>query len=365
MKVSEQKGVIEFEDVSKRYGESWAVKDLTLKVEPGEFFTLLGPSGSGKTTSLMMLAGFTPSTSGRIIVDNNDLSRVPPDKRGIGVVFQDYALFPHLTVYENLAFPLEMRKVSSEEVARRVTEILELVDLPHVATRRPEQLSGGQKQRIAVARAIIFDPPFLLMDEPLGALDRSMRLRLQSELRYLQQKLGITTIYVTHDQDEAMAMSDRMAIMNEGRIEQIGTPRELYEYPRTKFVADFLGMNNCFAVAGHSSNEFKLDNGASIQLSQDVHMSALSAKVRTVAIRPERLKLRHQEQGIPPGYDGTRGIIKSRTYLGSHTLFWVKTELLGVVQVHYLSGEDSRGFDVADQVQVVWLPKHLRGITEQ
>src|SRR5690606_24501233 len=201
-----QNGAIAFERIRKEYGDNTAVDDLTLTIEPGEFFTLLGPSGSGKTTTLMMLAGFTSPTSGRIIVDGVDIAHTPPDQRNIGVVFQDYALFPHMTVRENLAFPLEMRKETKDVAEERVKRALDLVDMQSLADRRPDQLSGGQKQRIAVARAIVFDPAFLLMDEPLGALDRKLRQRLQVELRQLQQELGVTMIYVTHDQDEAMSM---------------------------------------------------------------------------------------------------------------------------------------------------------------
>ena len=281
-----KRGAVRFEQVRKEYADSVAVEDLSIDIAPGEFFTLLGPSGSGKTTTLMMLAGFVAPTSGSIVVDGVDIARTPPDKRDIGVVFQDYALFPHMTVRDNLAFPLEMRHRGKDEIAERVSRALELVDLPKAADRFPDQLSGGQKQRIAVARSIVFDPAFLLMDEPLGALDRKLRQRLQIELRELQRELDITMIYVTHDQEEAMSMSDRVAIMRGGRIEQMGTPRDLYEEPASSFVADFLGTNNLVDVASVSGTTAQLADGTVV-----LPERYADADTAVLAIRPERLAL--------------------------------------------------------------------------
>jgi spermidine/putrescine ABC transporter ATP-binding subunit len=233
-----------FDGLEKYFGAVRAVDGVSIDIAPGEFVTLLGPSGSGKTTSLMMLAGFEIPTAGEIYVDDRPVAAVPPYRRNIGMVFQNYALFPHMTVGENIAFPLKLRRIKKDEIARRTHEVLELVKLPGYERRFPRQLSGGQQQRIAVARALVFNPRVLLMDEPLGALDKQLRESLQLEIKYLHEQLGVTIIYVTHDQQEALVMSDRIAVMNEGRIEQIGTPTELYDTPATRFVASFIGESN-------------------------------------------------------------------------------------------------------------------------
>jgi spermidine/putrescine ABC transporter ATP-binding subunit len=233
-----------FDRIEKRYGPVVAVDDVSLDIAPGEFVTLLGPSGSGKTTSLMMLAGFEIPTAGEIYVDEDPIAAVPPYRRNIGMVFQNYALFPHMTVGENIAFPLQMRKIGRAEIARQTRDVLELVGLPGYEGRYPKQLSGGQQQRIAVARALVFNPRVLLMDEPLGALDKQLREHLQLEIKALHDQLGVTIIYVTHDQEEALVMSDRIAVMNNGRIEQCGGPTDLYDEPETRFVATFIGESN-------------------------------------------------------------------------------------------------------------------------
>jgi putative spermidine/putrescine transport system ATP-binding protein len=235
---------VAFDRIEKRYGAVVAVDEVSLDIAPGEFVTLLGPSGSGKTTTLMMLAGFEVPTTGEIFVDGDPIAAVPPYRRNIGMVFQNYALFPHMTVGENIAFPLQMRKMSRAEIARHTAEVLHLVGLPGYEGRYPRQLSGGQQQRVAVARALVFNPRVLLMDEPLGALDKQLRERLQLEIKALHEQLGVTIIYVTHDQEEALVMSDRIAVMNEGRIEQCGHPTELYDEPATRFVASFIGESN-------------------------------------------------------------------------------------------------------------------------
>jgi putative spermidine/putrescine transport system ATP-binding protein len=235
---------VAFDRIEKRYGPVVAVDEVSLDIAPGEFVTLLGPSGSGKTTTLMMLAGFEVPTTGEIFVDGDPIAAVPPYRRNIGMVFQNYALFPHMTVGENIAFPLQMRKMSRAEIARHTAEVLQLVGLPGYEGRYPRQLSGGQQQRVAVARALVFNPRVLLMDEPLGALDKQLRERLQLEIKALHEQLGVTIIYVTHDQEEALVMSDRIAVMNEGRIEQCGHPTALYDEPKTRFVASFIGESN-------------------------------------------------------------------------------------------------------------------------
>lgn len=239
-----RKGEIDLVRIQKSYGATIAVDDMSLKIEAAQFLTLLGASGSGKTTTLMMIAGFEMPTRGDVFVDGKKITAVPPDKRNLGVVFQHYALFPHMTIHENLAFPLHVRSMPSAEISRRVSWILELVSLSGYGGRYPSQLSGGQQQRVALARALIYDPPVLLMDEPLGALDKKLREQLQLEIKRIQRELGITVVYVTHDQDEALTMSDSIAIMQHGKIAQRGSPQDLYENPVSEFVANFLGEMN-------------------------------------------------------------------------------------------------------------------------
>jgi putative spermidine/putrescine transport system ATP-binding protein len=274
--------------VSKSYdGRTQAVDDVSLVIKPGEFFSLLGPSGCGKTTTLRMIAGFETVDVGRIEVGALDITDLPPHRRDMGMVFQSYALFPHRTVEENVAFGLRMRKVEPVEIARRVADALAMVKLTGFAKRRPGELSGGQQQRVALARALIIRPPVLLCDEPLGALDRKLRQQMQFELKQLQKDIGVTLVFVTHDQEEALAMSDRIAVMDHGKVVQVGTPAEIYEQPRTRFVADFIGETNIVDA----------EDG------------------RALAIRPERLTL--GETG------GVEGVVESANYLGGSTLYRV------------------------------------------
>lgn len=236
-------------DLVKKYATAYAVNHINIQLPKGEFLTLLGPSGSGKSTTLKMVAGLEIPTAGEIWIDGKEVSDLPPNKRGLGMVFQNYALFPHMTIAENLAFPMKMKKTySKSEITAKVEETLELIQLPGFGNRYPAQLSGGQQQRVALGRALIFQPPIILMDEPLGALDKKLRGDMQLEIKRIQKMLDITTIYVTHDQEEALTMSDRIAIMNHGRIEQMGAPREIYENPNNAFVADFIGESNFLPV---------------------------------------------------------------------------------------------------------------------
>ena len=237
-------GEVQLVDLVKRFGDFTAVAGVNLEMPSGEFFSLLGPSGCGKTTSLRMIAGFERPTEGQILLDGVDMAQTPPHKRNVNTVFQNYALFPHLTVEENVAFGLKYQKASKDETRDRVGKALELVQMTQFEKRRPNQLSGGQQQRVALARALILNPKVLLLDEPLGALDAKLRKRLQIELKALQEEVGITFIYVTHDQEEALTMSDRIAVMSQGRVEQVGGPKEIYESPATAYVADFLGVSN-------------------------------------------------------------------------------------------------------------------------
>ncbi len=285
---------VEFERVQKSYdGETLVVKDLNLTMPKGEFLTMLGPSGSGKTTCLMMLAGFETATHGEIRLGGVSINNIPPHKRGIGMVFQNYALFPHMTVAENLAFPLEVRKLGKSEREEKVKRALDMVQMGSFGGRRPAQLSGGQQQRIALARALVFEPELVLMDEPLGALDKQLREHMQFEITRIAHNLGITTVYVTHDQTEALTMSDRVAVFNDGRIQQLAPPDELYEAPQNSFVAQFIGENNTLnGVVQSISGErctVKLDSGDVID-AKPVNVTKVGDRTQ-VSIRPERVEI--------------------------------------------------------------------------
>jgi len=284
---------VEFERVQKSYdGETLVVKDLNLSMPKGEFLTMLGPSGSGKTTCLMMLAGFETATHGDIRLGGISINNIPPHKRGIGMVFQNYALFPHMTIAENLAFPLEVRKLGKAEREQKVKRALDMVEMGDFGGRRPAQLSGGQQQRVALARALVFEPELVLMDEPLGALDKQLREKMQFEITYLAHQLGITTVYVTHDQTEALTMSDRVAVFDDGRIQQLAPPDKLYETPENSFVAQFIGENNTLEgvvkeIKGNTC-VIELDGGEVID-AVPVNVSKVGERTR-VSIRPERVE---------------------------------------------------------------------------
>jgi ABC-type Fe3+/spermidine/putrescine transport system ATPase subunit len=256
-------GELRIENLTKRYAGLPAVSDFTATIGSGQFFSLLGPSGSGKTTTLMMIAGFTEPDGGSIRLDGEDITRLGPQHRGLGMVFQNYALFPHLDVFENIAFPLRARRAAAALIRSRVAAVLKMVGLERFAASRPRELSGGQQQRVALARAIVFDPQIVLMDEPLGALDKNLRYRMQVEIKEIQQRIGMTIVYVTHDQEEAMNMSDVIAIMNNGRIEQLGPPREIYERPANVFVSRFLGEANLIAGTANGERDGRRRAGCS------------------------------------------------------------------------------------------------------
>ncbi|WP_341212026.1 ABC transporter ATP-binding protein [uncultured Limimaricola sp.] len=290
---SSSEAFVEFERVQKSYdGEKLVVKDLNLSLPKGEFLTMLGPSGSGKTTCLMMLAGFETATHGEIRLDGKSINNIPPHKRGIGMVFQNYALFPHMTVGENLSFPLEVRKMGKSEREQKIVRALDMVQMGEFKNRRPTQLSGGQQQRIALARALVFEPELVLMDEPLGALDKQLRETLQFEITDLAHRLGITVVYVTHDQTEALTMSDRVAVFDDGRIQQLAPPDELYEKPQNSFVAQFIGENNTLEGViekiDASSCLVRLDDGELID-ALPVNVHEVGQRTR-VSIRPERVE---------------------------------------------------------------------------
>lgn len=281
------------ENVTKRYGDFVAVDSVNLKVRNGEFLTLLGPSGSGKSTILMMVAGFQTPTSGSILLNGENILFKPSHKRNIGVAFQNYALFPHMTVFDNIAFPLRMRKLSKKDIEEKVEGVLDQVELLNFRSRFPKELSGGQQQRVSLARAIVYNPPILLLDEPLGALDKKLRENMQLEIKHLHESIGITMVYVTHDQGEALTMSDRIAVLNSGRIEQLGSPVELYEKPRNKFVADFIGETNLIInmTAEETKNDcLKLISPSGLEIYLP-HQPSMDSNKCSIAIRPERIKI--------------------------------------------------------------------------
>lgn len=305
--------MVKIDNVNKKYGDNHVVKDLFLEIKKGEFLTMLGPSGCGKTTTLRMIAGFETPTTGNIYIEGEEIQNNEPYNREVNTVFQNYALFPHMSIYDNLAFGLSVKKVDKAEIKKRVTEILELVQLVGFENRKPDQLSGGQKQRVAIGRALINRPKVLLLDEPLGALDLKLRKQMQFELKRLQKKLGITFVYVTHDQEEALTMSDRIAIMYSGNLEQVGTPKEIYEKPNSKFVADFIGESNIFyGVASKKDNdvlEVKLESGS---------VEAIDAQVKDneiiyVLVRPENIKL---SKDSVEGFSLV-GKVKEHVYIGN------------------------------------------------
>ena len=306
-------GEVTLVDLVKRFGDVTAVDGINLEMPSGEFFSMLGPSGCGKTTTLRMIAGFEQPTEGRILLDGNDMAYTPPHKRNVNTVFQSYALFPHLNVADNVAFGLRRQKVGKHETRERVAETLELVQLTGFEKRKPAQMSGGQQQRVALARALVLKPAVLLLDEPLGALDAKLRKALQIELKSLQQQVGITFLYVTHDQEEALTMSDRIAVMADGRVEQVAPPREVYEEPSTVFVADFLGVSNLMdAEAVGGANICRLQVGE-FELDATQGKTDARGSVR-VTIRPERVQLETQEA---TGQNRVPGMVERLVYLGN------------------------------------------------
>ncbi|OPJ62278.1 ABC transporter ATP-binding protein [Clostridium oryzae] len=350
--------MVELVNVVKKFQEnSAAVDNINLTVKQGEFLTLLGPSGCGKTTTLRMIAGFEEPTDGRIMLDSMDVSAKQPYERDINTVFQNYALFPHMNIYENIAFGLRIKKVKASEIEDRVNEALRLVRLEGYGKRMPSQLSGGQKQRVAIARAIVNNPKVLLLDEPLGALDLKLRKEMQFELKHLQQKLGITFIYVTHDQEEALVMSDRIVVMNKGKIEQVGLPGEIYERPKTKFVADFIGETNIFSAEIEEVEEdmavVKLENGDCIHV-EDADISDSAFKTGDsvfVTIRPEKMKLAYE---IREGKNKLRGRVKERIYVGSVNKTVITLDNGREVIVNEPSDSTFALKDSNDEVYITW-----------
>jgi spermidine/putrescine transport system ATP-binding protein len=349
-------------DVVKRFGETVAVDHIDLEVRDGEFFSLLGPSGCGKTTTLRMIGGFEQPTSGLIELQGLDVTWLPPYKRNVNTVFQNYALFPHLTVQENVAFGLRRKGVAGGEIKRRVAEMLELVELPGYEARKPTQISGGQAQRVALARALINKPAVLLLDEPLGALDLKLRKQMQVELKRIQQEVGITFIYVTHDQEEAMTMSDRIAVMNAGHYEQLGDPEGLYERPSTRFVAGFLGISNLL----DGVVEGDVDGYGVVRLGDDTRVRAPRALVNgrrtvSVGVRPEKIRLTDPAKEAPAGHNRLLGTITDASYLGVSTQYQVHARGGARITVYEQNVERATRSELwarGEEVQLSWSPDH-------
>ncbi len=354
---------VELRSVTKRFGSVVAVDDVTLAIRQGEFYSLLGPSGCGKTTTLRMIAGFEMPTEGEVVIGGEVQGHLPPHQRPVNTVFQNYALFPHMTVAQNIAFGLEMRKVPRGEIRRRVDEMLALVHLTGMEKRRPTQLSGGQQQRVALARALVNRPKVLLLDEPLGALDLKLRQTMQLELKALQEQVGITFIYVTHDQGEALTMSDKIAVMNQGRVLQLGTPEEIYENPTNRFVADFIGETNFIPV------EVKGDGGAPVVTIGAETVRAVWAKdslpvgrSAVLSIRPEKIALAKTGSG---GKRDAQARISGRVvnlmYLGTDTRYVVRiaNDVDVIVRMQNVSSA-GHFFRIGDAVELTWNPQHGR-----
>ena len=351
--MSKNQQFVRFDKVDKSYdGKVLVVKGLNLDIAESEFVTMLGPSGSGKTTCLMMLAGFETPTNGEIYLDSNPISNIPPHKRGIGMVFQNYALFPHMTVYENLAFPLRVRKISKEETDKKIDKVLSMVSLSGFENRMPGQLSGGQQQRVAVARALVFNPTVVLMDEPLGALDKNLRESMQYEIKHIHENIGVTVVYVTHDQGEALTMSNRIAVFNDGKVQQLSSPDKLYEEPVNSFVAEFIGENNTFSgeVTEISKDKckVKLDFGTEI-FANPIKVKSKGEKT-IVSLRPERAII-DPENDMDNKH---KGKIEEVIYHGDHTR--VRLDLLGNKEFILKVPNSSARMDikVGNQINIGW-----------
>jgi putative spermidine/putrescine transport system ATP-binding protein len=350
---------VRLQGLRKAYGDTVAVRDLTLSVNPGEFITLLGSSGSGKSTTLMMIAGFVPPSDGEIYIDGRSVAGIPPESRELSMVFQSYALFPHMTVAQNIAFPLKMRRWSRQEIGRKVAAALEMVKLPGYEERSPRQLSGGQQQRIALARAIVFEPRVLLMDEPLGSLDKKLRQHMQAEIKRIQQQLNMTVIYVTHDQEEALTMSDRIVVMHEGCIQQVGTPTALYDEPANAFVADFIGEANFLSgtvSAVDASGKVSVRHRSG-QVFRAVGRRAVECGMQVVAsIRPERLTI-VTGTVVDPDYNHWKGRVAQIIFVGDATKYKIALEDM-TLTVKAQNQDLKSGTRVGDDVTVIWRPAH-------
>ncbi|MEU9990973.1 ABC transporter ATP-binding protein [Streptomyces sp. NPDC007971] len=345
---------VRLDGVSKQFADSYAVHRLDLDIEAGHFFSLLGPSGCGKTTSLRMIGGFSNPTEGSVLLAGEDVTALPPNRRNVNTVFQSYALFDHLSVADNVAFGLKRKGVTKTEIRQRVGEMLELVQLAGLADRGPRTLSGGQRQRVALARALVNRPAVLLLDEPLAALDLKLRRQMQVELKQIQREVGITFVFVTHDQDEALTMSDRIAVMNEGRIEQCGTPEDVYEHPATQFVASFMGTSNLM-TGTYRSGEVALDQGPALPVGARTGIADGTAV--SVSVRPEKIWLSDFE----PGMSMLSGVVRDTVYSGPTTTYLI--ELAPGVTLSVLEQNTARArmedrWNGGETVEFGWRPEH-------
>jgi spermidine/putrescine transport system ATP-binding protein len=359
---------VRLERVTKQFGDVAAVDDLSLDIEEGEFFSLLGPSGCGKTTTLRMIGGFEDPTYGTVYLGGRDVTELPPYKRDVNTVFQSYALFPHLNVFENVAFGLRRRKVGKDEVGSRVKDALKLVDLVGFEERKPPQMSGGQQQRVALARALVNHPKVLLLDEPLGALDLKLRKQMQLELKRIQQEVGITFIYVTHDQEEAMTMSNRFAVMRQGKIEQLGAPEDVYENPATEFVAGFLGASNLLEGEMKETN----DGEATVSLAAGPVVKVPSTRIPSdvgsalkVGVRPEKITITTGERDPDPALNHIGGTVAMTTYIGVSHQYKVEAAGGAVLTAYVQNLGADEAPHQGEQVTLSWKPEHTFAVTPQ
>lgn len=350
---------LEFIGISKEFGNVKALNDVSFSVKKGEFFSLLGPSGCGKTTLLRIVAGFEKPTKGKILLDGQDITHIPPNKRPVNTVFQNYALFPHLSIWENIAFGLRVAKRPFNEIKKEVERMLHLIQLTELANKMPDQISGGQKQRVAIARALINKPRVLLLDEPLAALDLKLRQKMLLELDLIHDEVGITFLFVTHDQTEAMAVSDRIAVFHKGRVEQIGSPMELYEAPKSSFVAAFIGDTNFLDghVAEKVSNEYsllELDNFPNVLCFNDKQLNVGDAV--HLSVRPEKMHISREQPAPNLRHNQLPGVVEDVVYKGDHTNFWVRVEghRIAVIQQHSRFLLDERPIRWNDKVWIWW-----------
>ena len=351
-------GQITLTSVTKQFGDTIAVDDVSLQIEGGEFFSLLGPSGCGKTTTLSIIGGFVYPTTGEVRINGEIMAETPPYRRPVNTVFQNYALFPHKTVAQNIAFGLQMKKAAKSEILDAIERSLNLIQLPGYGDRKPSELSGGERQRVALARALINEPTILLLDEPLSALDLKLRKQMQLELKALQRKVGITFVYVTHDQGEALALSDRIAVMNDGRILQVGTPSEIYDSPQSRFVADFIGTSNFLEGILISESEIILTTEPPLKIASAPNSDVPLNTPVTVAIRPERFELKTTPLSDVPNF--LPGVIQDESYLGTTLQYTVQTDYPTPLIAHQQNtgAKDTHRFRRGDTVYLQWTPEN-------
>ncbi len=351
------KTTVRLENLCKKFGEVWAVDHVNLDIKPAEFVTLLGPSGCGKTTTLRMIAGLEEPTSGSIYLEEQDYTHIPPEKRPVNMVFQAYALFPHLTIAENIAFGPRIKKLPEEKIKSSVEEMLRLVQLEGYGPRRPDQLSGGQAQRVALARALINQPKVLLLDEPLGALDLKLRKAMQLELRSIQQRLGMTFVYVTHDQEEAMVMSDRIVLMNKGKIVQIGTPSEIYNHPANEFVSRFIGEANLLkgTIKGLEGNNFRIEIGEDVHVVAPAKAGMALGEPSITSVRPERITVYPNAETAPKDWPNVfSGTVRSAIFLGPFVRYHVLLANGQTIVADKTGANGQSDFKIDDRVMVGW-----------